>query len=147
NIRLLQVMGARVRLIAPPTLLPCAVADWGVEAFIDMAEGLDGCDIVMMLRLQKERMQGSYVPSVREYFRFYGLDRAKLAHAKPDALIMHPGPMNRGVEIDSDVADDIDRSLIQEQVEMGVAVRMACLDMLCRPKAAVVADLAPDVEV
>jgi aspartate carbamoyltransferase catalytic subunit len=87
----------------------------------------------MMLRLQIERMQGSFVPSVREYFHFFGLDRAKLASAKPDALVMHPGPMNRGVEIDSDLADDIDRSLIREQVEMGVAVRMACLDLLTRP--------------
>ena len=134
NIHLLNAMGARVRVIAPPTLLPNCMADWKVEAFTDMRAGLEGCDIVMMLRLQKERMQGSYVPSVREYFHFYGLDRAKLAHAKPDALIMHPGPMNRGVEIDSDIADDIDRSAIQEQVEMGVAVRMACLDILCRPR-------------
>jgi aspartate carbamoyltransferase catalytic subunit len=100
---------------------------------MDMREGLRDVDIVMMLRLQTERMQGSYVPSIREYFRFYGLDREKLALAKPDALIMHPGPMNRGVEIDSEVADDIDRSLIQEQVEMGVIVRMACLDALTAP--------------
>jgi aspartate carbamoyltransferase catalytic subunit len=138
NIRLLTSMGARVRVIGPTTLIPSSVANWGVEIFTDMALGLAGCDIVMMLRLQKERMQGSYVPSVREYFHFYGLDRAKLQHAKPDALVMHPGPMNRGVEIDSDVADDIDRSLIQEQVEMGVAVRMACLDILCRTRVAVI---------
>jgi aspartate carbamoyltransferase catalytic subunit len=104
----------------------------GVEAFTDMRKGLAGCDIVMMLRLQTERMQGSYVPSIREYFRYYGLDYEKLAAAKPDALIMHPGPMNRGVEIDSEVADDIARSAIREQVEMGVAVRMACLDVLTR---------------
>jgi aspartate carbamoyltransferase catalytic subunit len=97
-----------------------------------MRKGLAGCDIVMMLRLQTERMQGSFVPSIREYFHFFGLDYDKLAAAKPDALIMHPGPMNRGVEIDSEVADDIDRSLIREQVEMGVAVRMACLDLLTR---------------
>jgi aspartate carbamoyltransferase catalytic subunit len=97
-----------------------------------MTEGLAGCDIVMMLRLQTERMQGSYVPSIREYFRYFGLDYAKLAAAKEDALIMHPGPMNRGVEIDSLVADDYGRSAIQEQVEMGVAVRMACLDVLTR---------------
>jgi aspartate carbamoyltransferase catalytic subunit len=95
---------------------------------------LAGCDIVMMLRLQRERMQGTYVPSVREYFHFWGLDYAKLAFAKPDALIMHPGPMNRGVEIDSVLADDIDRSVIREQVEMGVAVRMACLDLLTRDR-------------
>ena len=132
NIHLLTTMGAQVRVIAPPTLLPGAIDRLGVQPFHDMREGLRDCDIVMMLRLQTERMQGSYVPSVREYFRFFGLDYAKLRAAKPDALIMHPGPMNRGVEIDSEVADDIGRSLIQEQVEMGVAVRMACLDTLTR---------------
>jgi aspartate carbamoyltransferase catalytic subunit len=132
NIHLLTTMGARVRVIAPPTLMPSAIQRLGVEVFYDMRRGLKGCDIVMMLRLQTERMQGAYVPSIREYFHFYGLDRAKLAEARPDALIMHPGPMNRGVEIDSEVADDIDRSLIHEQVEMGVAVRMACLDALTR---------------
>jgi aspartate carbamoyltransferase catalytic subunit len=132
NIHLLQTMGARVRLIAPPTLLPSQIARMGVEVFHDMRKGLKGCDIVMMLRLQTERMQGSFVPSIREYFHFYGLDYDKLEAAKPDALIMHPGPMNRGVEIDSEVADDIDRSLIREQVEMGVAVRMAVLDALTR---------------
>ncbi len=130
NIHLLQTMGARVRIVAPPTLLPAEAGRLGVEVFCDMRKALDGCDIVMMLRLQTERMHGTYVPSIREYFRFYGLDRDKLQAAKPDALIMHPGPMNRGVEIDSEVADDIDRSLIQDQVEMGVAVRMACLDTL-----------------
>jgi len=132
NIHLLNAMGARVRVVGPPTLIPAAIERLGVTVFHDMAEGLADCDIVMMLRLQTERMQGSFVPSVREYFRFYGLDRAKLARARPDALVMHPGPMNRGVEIDSEVADDIDRSLIREQVEMGVAVRMACLDLLTR---------------
>ena len=132
NIHLLTTLGARVRVIAPPTLLPADVERLGVEAFIDMRKGLADCDIVMMLRLQTERMQGSFVPSIREYFRFFGLDYEKLQAAKPDALIMHPGPMNRGVEIDSEVADDIDRSLIREQVEMGVAVRMACLDALTR---------------
>jgi len=130
NIHLLGIMGARVRVVAPPTLLPAAVERLGVEAFSDMTAALAGCDIVMMLRLQTERMHGTFVPSIREYFRFFGLDRDKLKAAKPDALIMHPGPMNRGVEIDSEVADDIDRSLIREQVEMGVAVRMACLDAL-----------------
>ncbi|MBP5856897.1 aspartate carbamoyltransferase catalytic subunit [Marivibrio halodurans] len=133
NIHLLQIMGARVRVIAPPTLLPSAIDRMGVEVFTDMRAGLRDVDIVMMLRLQLERMQGSFVPSVREYFRFFGLDREKLACAKPDALIMHPGPMNRGVEIDSELADDIDRSLIRDQVEMGVAVRMAVLDVLTRP--------------
>ena len=132
NIHLLNTMGARVRVIAPPTLLPADVERLGVEAFFDMRKGLEGCDIVMMLRLQTERMQGSFVPSVREYFRYFGLDYEKLQCAKPDALIMHPGPMNRGVEIDSELADDIDRSVIREQVEMGVAVRMACLDALTR---------------
>ena len=130
NIRLLSIMGARVRVVAPPTLLPAEIGRFGVETFHHMKEGLKDCDIVMMLRLQLERMNGSFVPSVREYFRFYGLDYAKLEVAKPDALIMHPGPMNRGVEIDGELADDIDRSVIREQVEMGVAVRMACLETL-----------------
>ena len=132
NIYLLTKMGARVRVIAPLTLLPSNIDRMGVEVFTDMKKGLKDVDIVMMLRLQLERMQGAYVPSTREYFRFFGLDYAKLAVAKPDALIMHPGPMNRGVEIDSEVADDINRSVIREQVEMGVAVRMACLDALTR---------------
>jgi aspartate carbamoyltransferase catalytic subunit len=130
NIQLLNIMGARVRVIAPPTLLPVAIDRMGVEVHHDMREGLKDCDIVMMLRLQTERMHGAFVPSVREYFRFYGLDEEKLAVAKPDALIMHPGPMNRGVEIDTELADDINRSVIREQVEMGVAVRMACLEAL-----------------
>ena len=132
NIHLFNAMGTRVRVVAPPTLLPAEMDRFGVEVLHDMRAGLDGVDIVMMLRLQTERMQGSFVPSVREYFHFFGLDARKLAAARPDALVMHPGPMNRGVEIDSDVADDIHRSLIQEQVEMGVAVRMACLDLLTR---------------
>ncbi len=132
NIHLLSTMGAELRVVAPPTLLPAAVEKLGVEVFHDMRKGLEGCDIVMMLRLQRERMESSYLPSVREFFHLYGLDTEKLAAAKPDALIMHPGPMNRGVEIDSAVADDIHRSVIQEQVEMGVAVRMACLDVLTR---------------
>ncbi len=130
NIHLLNIMGARVRVVAPPTLLPPEIGRMGVEVHHDMKTGLADADIVMMLRLQLERMQGSYVPSTREYFRFYGLDAEKLAVAKPDALIMHPGPMNRGVEIDSAVADDIDRSVILDQVELGVAVRMACLELL-----------------
>jgi len=131
NIHLLNAMGAEVRLIAPKTLIPSGIAGMGVEIFNDMNSGLKGCDIVMMLRLQTERMAGGFFPSVREYYHFYGLDYAKLEAAKPDALIMHPGPMNRGVEISSDVADDIGRSAIREQVEMGVAVRMACLEVLC----------------
>ena len=130
NIHLLTTLGAQVRVVAPPTLLPSGVERLGVSAHTEMRAGLAGADIVMMLRLQRERMQGAYVPSVREYFRFYGLDQDKLRAAKPDALIMHPGPMNRGVEIDSTVADDIQRSVILDQVELGVAVRMACLDLL-----------------
>ena len=132
NIALLNTMGARVRVVAPRTLLPAEIERLGVEVFHDMAAGLKDVDIVMMLRLQTERMHGSFVPSIREYFHFFGLDYAKLGAAKPDALIMHPGPMNRGVEIDTAVADDIDRSAIRQQVEMGVAVRMACLEVLTR---------------
>ena len=132
NIHLLLKMGARVRLVAPRTLLPADADRFGVEIFHDMKKGLEGADIVMMLRLQLERMSGAFVPSTREYFRFYGLDHEKLTAAKPGALVMHPGPMNRGVEIDSAVADDIEVSAIQEQVEMGVAIRMAVLDALSR---------------
>ena len=137
NIHLLSAMGSRVRVIGPPTLIPAEVSALGVEVFHDMTAGLQDVDIVMMLRLQLERMLpglkgGGLVPSAREFFRFYGLDEEKLAHAKPDALVMHPGPMNRGVEIDSAVADDPVRSVIKEQVEMGVAVRMAVLDILSR---------------
>ena len=130
NIYLLNKMGAQVRLVAPPTLLPTDVERLGVEVFHDMRTGLIDCDIVMMLRLQTERMRGTFVPSTREYFHFFGLDSDKLAVAKPEALIMHPGPMNRGVEIDSVLADDITHSAILDQVELGVAVRMACLDVL-----------------
>ena len=132
NIALLNTMGARVRVVAPRTLLPAEIERLGVEVFHDMIEGLAEVDIVMMLRLQSERMHGAFVPSTREYFHFFGLDYDKLRAAKPDALIMHPGPMNRGIEIGSEVADDIDRSLIRAQVEMGVAVRMACLEILTR---------------
>src|SRR5271168_2283647 len=132
NIALLNIMGAQVRVVAPRTLLPAEIERLGVEVFHNMAKGLADVDIVMMLRLQSERMHGSFVPSTREYFHFFGLDYDKLRAAKPDALIMHPGPMNRGVEIGSEVADDIDRSLIRHQVEMGVAVRMACLEILTR---------------
>jgi aspartate carbamoyltransferase catalytic subunit len=131
NILLLSALGARVRVVGPSTLLPPGIERMGVEVFRDMRAGLEGADIVMMLRLQRERMQGGYVPSAKEYFRFFGLDEAKLGHAKPDALVMHPGPMNRGVEIDSSVADG-ERSLIREQVEMGVAVRMAVLEALAQ---------------
>ncbi|MEM9973067.1 MAG: aspartate carbamoyltransferase catalytic subunit [Pseudomonadota bacterium] len=132
NILLLGKMENRVRLIGPPTLMPSGVADWGVEVFSDMRAGLEGADVVMMLRLQKERMDGAFIPSEREYYHRFGLDAEKLAIAAPDAIVMHPGPMNRGVEIDGTLADDINRSVIQDQVEMGVAVRMAAMDLLAR---------------
>ena len=131
NILLLGAMGARLRVVGPSTLVPRSLERLGVEVHHDMARGLDGADIVMMLRLQRERMGGALVPSSREYFHFFGLDEEKLARAAPDALVMHPGPMNRGVEIDSSVADG-PRSLIREQVEMGVAVRMAVLEALAQ---------------
>ncbi len=131
NILCLQALGAEVRVIAPTTLLPSGIERFGVTVFTNMRAGLEGCDIVMMLRLQRERMAGSFVPSVPEYFRYFGLDEEKLAFAKPDALVMHPGPMNRGVEIDSAIADG-PQSLIRDQVEMGVAVRMAVLQALAR---------------
>lgn len=131
NIHLLNKLGARVRVVAPSTLLPTGIANFGVEVHRNMADGLAGADVVMMLRLQLERMSGAFVPSQREYYRFFGLNAEKLAYAKPDALVMHPGPMNRGIEIDSDVADGV-QSVIREQVEMGVAVRMAVLDALSR---------------
>ncbi|WP_439598555.1 aspartate carbamoyltransferase catalytic subunit [Falsiroseomonas sp.] len=132
NIHLLLAMNCRVRIVGPPTLIPAEAAALGVEVHHSMKTGLADADVVMMLRLQKERMSGGQVPSAREFFRFYGLDAEKLAYAKPDAIVMHPGPMNRGVEIDSAIADDPLRSVIGEQVEMGVAVRMAVLDVLAR---------------
>jgi len=132
NIMLLGKMENRIRLIGPPTLMPSGIEEFGVEVFDNMDEGLKDVDVVMMLRLQKERMDGGFIPSEREYYHRYGLDAEKLSHAKPDAIVMHPGPMNRGVEIDSDIADDINRSVIQEQVEMGVAMRMAAMDLLAR---------------
>ncbi|GBD49408.1 aspartate carbamoyltransferase catalytic subunit [Methylopila sp. Yamaguchi] len=131
NIILLNALGAQVRVVAPSTLLPTGIERLGVEVFRTMREGLAGADVVMMLRLQLERMNGSFVPSVKEYFKHFGLDGAKLAYARPDAVVMHPGPMNRGVEIASEVADG-PRSLIRDQVEMGVAVRMAVLETLAR---------------
>jgi aspartate carbamoyltransferase catalytic subunit len=133
NILLLNALGARVRVVAPSTLLPAGISHMGAEVFHKMEEGLKDADVVMMLRLQRERMAGSFVPSVREYFRYHGLDREKLKYAKPDAIVMHPGPMNRGVEIASDVADGV-QSVIQEQVEMGVAVRMAVMEALLDPR-------------
>lgn len=132
NIMLLGKMENRVRLIGPPTLMPAGIREFGVEVFDDMEEGLKDVDVVMMLRLQKERMDGGFIPSEREYFHRYGLTAEKLAYAKDDAIVMHPGPMNRGVEIDGNIADDINRSVIQTQVEMGVAVRMAAMDLLAQ---------------
>ena len=131
NIYLMNMLGADVNVVAPKTLLPHSIDRLGVKVFSDMKKGLDDCDIVMMLRLQNERMHGSFLPSSREYYEYFGLTPDKLACAKQDALIMHPGPMNRGVEIDTNIADDINRSLIKEQVEYGVAVRMACLKIYC----------------
>jgi aspartate carbamoyltransferase catalytic subunit len=132
NMLLLGKMENRIRLVGPPTLIPSQIGEFGVEVYHDMLEGLKDVDVVMMLRLQKERMDGGFIPSEREYFQRYGLDFNKLSYAKDDAIVMHPGPMNRGVEIDGDIADDVTRSVIQEQVEMGVAVRMAIMDLLAR---------------
>ena len=132
NIYLLNMLGAEVNVIAPKTLLPNSINKLGVKGFTNMREGLDSCDIVMMSRLQNERMTGSFLPSKREYYEYFGLTPDKLKLAKKDALIMHPGPMNRGVEIDTKLADDINVSLVKEQVELGVAVRMACLKLYCK---------------
>jgi len=134
NILCLTSLGADVRVVGPPTLIPAAVERMKVRCFHDFDVGLDGADVVMMLRLQTERMTGGFVPSLREYHAYWGLTPERLARAKPDALVMHPGPMNRGVEIASSVADHPERSAITEQVEMGVAVRMACLDVLTRAR-------------
>ncbi|MFD3189844.1 aspartate carbamoyltransferase catalytic subunit [Sedimentitalea sp. HM32M-2] len=132
NILLLGKMENRIRLIGPPTLMPAQIDQFGVEVYDDMNAGLADVDVVMMLRLQRERMDGGFIPSEREYYHRYGLDAEKLALARPDAIVMHPGPMNRGVEIDGTLADDINRSVIQDQVEMGVAVRMAAMELLAR---------------
>jgi aspartate carbamoyltransferase catalytic subunit len=130
NVALLNLLGAEVRVVGPATLMPADVGRWGVSVHHDMKRGIAGAQVVMMLRLQLERMEGAYVPSLREYFRLWGLDREKLTRAADGVRVMHPGPMNRGVEIDSDVADDLEISLIQDQVEMGVATRMAVLASL-----------------
>jgi aspartate carbamoyltransferase catalytic subunit len=132
NMKLLTLLGAEVNIIAPPTLMPNFPESWKVKKFFDMRKGIEGCDIIMMLRLQTERMEGNFVPSLREFFHFWGLDEEKLKFAKPDALVMHPGPINRGVEIDSQLADDLTRSIILDQVEMGVAVRQAVLELLAQ---------------
>lgn len=130
NIMLLSMLGARVSLIAPPTLMPSDADKWGVKIYSNLAAGIEGADIVMALRLQHERMNGAYLPSPREFYRYYGIDRERLLNASPNVKVMHPGPMNRGVEIDSDIADDPKISLIGEQVESGVAMRMAILEAL-----------------
>ena len=132
NVLCLQAMGATVRVCAPPSLMPAGIEQVGAQPFHDFDKALDGADVVMMLRLQNERMDGQFIPSPREYRHLYGLSMERLALARPDAIIMHPGPMNRGVEIDSNVADLAGRSIITSQVEMGVAIRMACLDVLTR---------------
>ncbi len=131
NIYLLNMLGAEVNIVAPTNLMPKELEKFGVKKFSDMKKGLKDCDIVMMLRLQNERMHSSFLASNREYYEYYGLTPDKLDFAKKDALIMHPGPMNRGIEIDTNLADDINKSVIQEQVELGVAVRMACLKIFC----------------
>ena len=131
NIYLLTMLGAEVNIVAPTNLMPKEIEKFGVNTFTDMRKGLKDCDIVMMLRLQNERMSSSFLSSNREYYEYYGLTPDKLDHAKTDALIMHPGPMNRGIEIDTMLADDINKSVIKEQVELGVAVRMACLKIFC----------------
>ena len=131
NIYLLNMLGAEVNIIAPTNLMPKEIEKFGVNVFTDMKKGLKDCDIVMMLRLQNERMTSSFLSSNREYYEYYGLTPDKLEFAKSDALIMHPGPMNRGIEIDTKLADDINKSVIKEQVELGVAVRMACLKLFC----------------
>ena len=132
NLLCLQALGASVRLCAPPALMPQGIDRMGAEVFHDFDRALKGADVVMMLRLQTERMSGQFIPSAREYHHLYGLTKQRLDNAAPEALVMHPGPMNRGVEIDSDVAEMLDRSIITRQVEMGVAIRMACLDVLTR---------------
>jgi aspartate carbamoyltransferase catalytic subunit len=131
NIYLLNMLGAEVNIIAPSNLMPNDIERLGVNIFTDMKKGIKDCDIVMMLRLQNERMTSSFLSSNREYYEYYGLTPEKLENAKKDALIMHPGPMNRGIEIDTHLADDINKSVIKEQVELGVAVRMACLKIFC----------------
>ena len=134
NLYLLGALGADVHFVSPSTLLPAGVEQFGVPVHTDLEAGIEGADIVMMLRLQTERMQGREIPSQHEYFNLFGLNADKLMRAAPNALVMHPGPMNRGVEIDSVIADDAEKSLIYTQVEMGVAARMACLEGLALKK-------------
>ena len=130
NILLLTKMGANVRIVAPPTLMPAEAESLGAKVYTDMKKCIKDVDVIMMLRLQKERMSGCFIPSQREYFKLYGLDKEKLSYAKNNVFVMHPGPINRGLEIDSELADDINKSVILDQVEMGVAVRQAILELL-----------------
>ncbi len=129
NIILLSMLGANINIVAPKTLLPNNISSYKVNTYLDMREGIRDVDVIMMLRLQNERMLSSYIPTAREYFRYFGLDEEKLSLAKKNAIVMHPGPMNRGVEIDTSVADNV-QSVIKDQVEMGVATRMAVLETL-----------------
>jgi len=136
QIHALSILGVpEIRVIAPKTLLPAEVERMGVHVYHDMKQGLKDVDVVIMLRLQNERMRGALLPSAQEYFKYYGLTQDKLALAKPDAIVMHPGPMNRGVEIDSDVADGV-QSVILSQVTFGIAVRMAVMSILAGSHAA-----------
>ena len=127
------MLGANINIVAPKTLLPKDIGSYKVNTYLDMREGIKDVDVIMMLRLQNERMVSSYIPTAREYFRYYGLDEEKLSHAKKNAIVMHPGPMNRGVEIDTSVADNV-QSVIKDQVEMGGATRMAVLEVLAAGK-------------
>ena len=133
NMRLLPLLGANVRAVAPPLLMPQQLPP-GVQPFDDFEEGIKGADVIMMLRIQRERMEEAVSGSLVDFNARYGLSRARLDRIAPNALVMHPGPMNRGVEIDGDLADDKSRSAILDQVEHGVAVRMACLDLLTRSR-------------
>ena len=130
NIFCHKKLGNKIRVIGPKTLIPKDIDKLGVQVFYNMIEGLRDIDVVMVLRLQKERMDGGYFSSEREYFHLYGLDDRKMKYAKPSAIIMHPGPMNRGIEIDGDLADNLDKSVITMQVEAGLAIRMSVLELL-----------------
>ncbi len=132
NIIILSKLGAKINVIGPKEWLPKSLKKLPVNVYTEMKKGLQNCDIIMMLRIQKERIVGKIMPNQKTYFKKYGLDYNKIKYAKKNAFVMHPGPMNRGVEIDSKLADDVTRSLIQEQVAMGVAVRMACLDLVIK---------------
>jgi len=134
NIKLIKMLGGNVNIIAPKELMPSDINNWGVSAFNDMDEGIKDCDVIMMLRLQIERMQETQISDKHSYHKLYGLNHKRLDNAKKNVLVMHPGPINRGVEISAELADDKERTLINYQVEMGVAVRMACLDLLTTKK-------------